>query len=333
MFERFAASVTNTATQIGKEFQPSNNARIITYEGNVLQYWWQCYKIIQLFRYMCMYTSVFDEQYFTQLTSSIVLVREHCTLIDNASNCQLLIRQMMQLCSIHERIAAEISNKNNNNFFGGRDRNVSIQSGSRPLAIERNNMPWYATLLTSVRSYTQPSGIDDSIGRRPDATPFRINGAVHAAREVTDDEKRAYAYCIFLCFFYGAQLSSVGMRNIRIARECIRKMERYLDNALIMEALFTERCTFDEQKLLIIRFFDLTSVVCDNDSMLYTAHVKQTIDDWSRRLSQCGVIHEDIGLSFFNVETMRYIDLLIDTAETPFTRFVSIPSRRGNKRD
>ncbi len=330
MFNQFKDSLTRTVTQIGKEFTSSSNEHIITYEANVLQYWWQCYKVLQIYRYLNMYTSMFDEHYFTQLKASLLLVSEHCKLIDIGTNCPLCIKQMIQLCSVHERIANDVRTGNNNGFFAHRNASVSIHSPSQHMPLDNTSLTWYEKLQQAYRTNIAQNNVDDSIGHTSSTTPFRIGKTQHVSRQVTDDEKRGYAYSIFLCYFYHAQCVHVGAKNARICRQCVTKMERYYAHIVRMEEDFTRRCTPDEQNLLIVKYFDLTVIASDATSMYYSNYIKSVIEEWKKKLAHesCGT--EDIGLYFFNIETLREYELGM---EPPSSSFISSTLHHNNKSD
>lgn len=322
MLQRFNQSIARTITEIGKEF--TSTEHIITYEGNVLQYWWQCYKILQLYRFLKMIYSENDEKYMDQMKVSLRLVRAHCDLIDAATNCTRTIKNYIQLCTIHERISNEVSSGNNNNFFSQRDVSGRVQmSGSRHHNIEKENAPWYETLLERYRTPT----VDDSIGKKAETTSFRINNVNHHTKDMTDDEKRSYAYCIFLCYFYRTQLDS-SLRNSKVCWECISKMERYCDDARRMEKEFERRCDTNECSLLIVRYFDLTTIQNDNNSMYYTTFIQNVIADF--KLKYVLPPFDDTSILFFNVETMKEQDLQNDCALS--SHFVNIPIT-FNKKD
>lgn len=334
MFTQLKDSVTRTFTEIGKEFTSSSaHQNIITYEVNVLQYWWQCYKVIQLYRYMNMYTSVFDEQYFTQLKASILLVREYSKMIDIASNCPLPMKNLIQLYTVHDQISKKVQNGNSNGFFTHRNNSVSIQSPSHHVPIDTSTLTWYEKMMQAYCNTTNQNTLDDCIGHTLEKTPFRVGKGMYLSNGVTDDEKRAYAYTIFLCYFYRAQCIQVGLRNARICRQCVSKMERYHAQVVRMEDDFSRRCTTDEQFLLIVKYFDLTNIDGDANTMTYSAYIKQTIDEWVKRLAQTPMTTDDIGIYFFNIETLKDCDLEPNQPDPPSSNFMNPSIYHNNKKE
>lgn len=308
MLTQLSNSLKRTTNQIVSDFKPAPPEHIVTYETVILQYYWQCYKILQLYRFIKSNCTNWDEKYFEQLKLSCKLAKYYSDEIDKATNISSINRMRLQMCSLHERVSGEIASANSNHFFPARIDEVRIQMQQRPIAIDNSSAPWYEKIRDNAYALMYAPGPDDGIGVAPPRNSFSINGRAYHPVTITDDEKRTYAYAIFMCWFYRVQLIDLRFRNANNSSECIRRIEKYLSQALSMEVLFEKRCNIDEFNLLVVRYFDLANIGVDNN-IFYTKFIENDLVEQQKALNSNAMLFVDNTQTFFNVETLKDIYL------------------------
>jgi hypothetical protein len=290
-------------------FSDNKNEFNITYNETILEYWWECFRLIQIYRYLYKHYSSNDLMFRQQLEDAVIHATKLQSDIIHSTNLLSSIKDCVCFNALLDFMRTEL-NPNNDNSNLKKTHNTALLSHSTPIIpSDTSNMPWYRTFVEEnikPKPQTMMGFVEDGNISTRHQIFNQTNDSIRISIHQKMQDWKLYSNFIFLAYFYCAQQEKKILDTDSSATlACVNKIEHLIERIHSQELKMRKYMTTDECEMILMFHFhqDNPENGIVNEKMIFPT-VTMFLTEQKAKFMQC--VRKETNrhnVAVYNIET------------------------------